>query len=62
MPVQALWSLRSINLRVIALHPSFVNLDLPRNASPISLISEPIGVNVFPFVIYKGGFSSILNK
>ena len=46
-PVEALWSLRSIDLRVIALHPSLANSHMPQNASLVSLISEPIRVNVF---------------
>ena len=57
MPVEALWSLRSINLRIIALHTSFVKLRMPQNASLIPLISEPIRANVFSFVIYKWGTS-----
>ena len=56
-PVEALWSLRSIDHRVIALHSSFVKLHMPQNASLILLISEPIRVNVFSFVIYKRGNS-----
>ena len=56
-PVEALWSLRSIDLRVIALHPSFVKLRMPQNASLVPLISEPIRVNVISFVIYKRGNS-----
>ena len=56
-PVEELWSLRSIDLRVIALHPSFVKLRMPQNASLVPLISEPIRVNVISFVIYKRGNS-----
>ena len=56
-PAEALWSLCSIDLRVIALHPSFVKLRIPQNASLIPLISEPIRVNIFSFVIYKRGNS-----
>ena len=56
-PIEALWSLRSIDLRVIALHPSFVKLRIPQNASLVPLISEPIRVNVISFVIYKRGNS-----
>ena len=55
--IEALWSLRSIDLRVIALHPSFVKLRMPQNASLVPLISEPIRVNVISFVIYKRGNS-----
>ena len=40
-PVEVLWSLRSIDLRVIALQPSFVNLRMPRNASLVPLTSKP---------------------
>ena len=50
-------SLRSIDLRVIALHPSFVNSRMPQNASLVPLISEPIRVNVFSFFIHKRGNS-----
>ena len=57
VPVEALWSLRSIDLRVIAFHPSFVNLRMPQNASLVPLISEPIRVDVFSFVIHKRGNS-----
>ena len=57
LPVEALWSLRSIDLRVIALHPSFVNSRMPQNASLVLLISEPIRVNAFSFVIHKRGKS-----
>ena len=57
IPVEALWSLRSIHLRVIALHPSFVNLRMPQNTSIVPLTSEPIRVNVFSFVTYKRGNS-----
>ena len=53
-PVEALWSLRSIDCRV---HPSFGKVRMPQNASLIVLISEPIRVNVFSFVIYKRGNS-----
>ena len=42
MPVQALWSLGSINLRVIALHPSFVKLRIPQSALLVPFIIEPI--------------------
>ena len=56
-PVEALWSLPSIDLRVIALHPSFVNSRMPQNASLVLLIIEPIRVNVFSFVIHKRGNS-----
>ena len=56
-PIEALWSLRSIDLRVMALHPSFVKLHMPQNASLVPLISEPIRVNVISFVIYKRGNS-----
>ena len=56
-PVEALWILRSIDLRVIALHPSFVNSRMPQNALLIPWISEPIRVNVFSFVIHKRGNS-----
>ena len=56
-PFEALWSLRSIDLRVIALHPSFVNSRMPQTASLVPLISEPIRVNVFSFVIHKRGNS-----
>ena len=56
-PIEALWSLRSIDLRVIALHPSFVKLRMPQNASLVPLISEPIRVNVISFVTYKRGNS-----
>ena len=47
-PFEALWSLCSIDLRVIALHASFVNLRMPQNVSLVQLISEPMRVNVFP--------------
>ena len=57
IPVEALWSLRSIHLRVIALHPSFVNSRMPQNALIVPLTSEPIRVNVFSFEIYKRGNS-----
>ena len=56
-PVEASWSLRSIDLRVIALHPFFVNLRMPQNASLVQLINEPIRVNVFSFVIHERGNS-----
>ena len=56
-PVDALWSLRSIDLTVMALHPFFFNLRMPQNASLIPLISEPIRVNVFSFVTRKRGNS-----
>ena len=56
-PVEVLWNLRSIDLRVIALHPSFVNSRMPQNASLVPLISEPIRVNVFSSVIHKRGNS-----
>ena len=56
-PVEALWSLRSIDLRVITLHPSFVKLRMPQNTSLVLLISEPIRVNVFSFVVYERGSS-----
>ena len=59
---QALWSLRSIDLRVIALHPSFMKLRMLQDASLVPLISEPIRVNVFSFVTYKRGIRSIPNK
>ena len=45
--VEALWSLRSIDLRVIAIHPSFVNMRMPRNTSLAPLKSDPMRVNVF---------------
>ena len=45
-PIEALWSLRSIDLRVIAHDPSFVKL-----------ISKPIRVNIISFVISKRGNS-----
>ena len=61
-PVEALWSLRSIDLRVIALLLSFVELRMLQNASLVSLISEPIRVKVFSFVVYKRGVRSIPNK
>ena len=54
MPIKLHWSLHNIDLRVIALHPSFVNLCMPKNASLVLLISEPIRVNVFSFVIQRG--------
>ena len=57
IPVEALWSLRSIDLRVIALHPSCVNSRMPQNASLVPWSSEPISVNVFSFVIRKRGNS-----
>ena len=56
-PIEALWCLRSIDLRVIALHPSFVKLRMPQNASLVPLISEPIRINVISLVIYKRGNS-----
>ena len=57
-PVQVLCSLRIVDLRVIALHRSFVNLRMPQNASLFPLISEPIRLNVFFFVICtRGGFA-----
>ena len=56
-PVKAHWSLPSIDLRVIALHPSCVNLRMPLNASLVPLTSKPIRVNVFSYVIYKEGNS-----
>ena len=56
-PVETLWSLRSIDVRVIARRPSFVKLRMPQNASFVPLINEPVRVNVFSFVIYKGGNS-----
>ena len=56
-PVEAPWSLRSIDLRVIALHQSFVNSRMPQNASLVLLFSKPIRVNVFSFVIHKRGNS-----
>ena len=56
-PAKALWSLRSIDLRVIALHPSFVNLRMPQNPLLVPLISKPIRVKVFSFVIHKRGNS-----
>ena len=56
-PADALWSLRSNDLRVIALHPSLVKLRMPQNASLVPLISAPIRVNIFSFVIYKRGNS-----
>ena len=59
IPAEALWSLRSIDLRVIVLHPSFVNSCMPQNSSLVPLTSEPIRVNVFSFVIIKGGIHSI---
>ena len=34
---------------------SFVTLRVPQNASFVQLISEPLRVNVFSFVIYKRG-------
>ena len=46
-----------MNLRVIALHPCFVNLHMPQKASLDLLISKPIRANVFFFVIYKRGNS-----
>ena len=49
-PAKALWSLRSINLRVTTLHPSFMILRMSQNASLVPLISEPIRVHVFSFV------------
>ena len=52
-PKQALWSLCSIDLWVIALHPSFVKLRMPQKASLVTLISEPIRVNVFSFVTWS---------
>ena len=56
-PVQALWSLRSIDLRVIAPHPFFVmKLRMPQNASLVPLISGPIRVSAF------SGIRSIPNK
>ena len=58
--VEALWSLRSIDLRVIALHLSIVKLRMPQNASLVPLISEPI--RVFPLWFTKGGVCSIPNK
>ena len=51
-PVQALWSLRCIDLRVITLHPSFVKLRMLKNASLVPLISARIRTNVVSFVIY----------
>ena len=56
-PVEALWSLRSIDLRVIALHPSFVDSRMPQNASLVPLISKPLRVNAVSFVIHKRGNS-----
>ena len=56
-PVEARWSLRSIDLRAITLHLSFVNLRMPQNAALVPLISEPIRVNVFSFLIHKRGNS-----
>ena len=53
IPVAALWSLHSINLRVIALHPSFVNLRMPQEALLVPLISEPTRVNIFSFLIHE---------
>ena len=50
--VEALWSLRSIDLGVIALHPSFVNLRMPQNASLVPLTSKPIRVDFLSFVIW----------
>ena len=50
-PVQALWNQRSIDLRFITLHPSFVKVNLPRSAWLVQLTSEPIRDNVFSFVI-----------
>ena len=47
--------------RLIALHPSFVNLCMPQNSSLVLLISEPIRVNDFFFVIDKSE-SSIPNS
>ena len=52
-PFEALWSLRSIDIRVIALYPSFVNSRMPQNASLVPLMSETIRINVFSFVIHK---------
>ena len=56
-PVQALWSLRSIDHRVIFLHHPSIKLRMPQNASLVPLIGEPIRVNAFFFVIYKRGNS-----
>ena len=58
MPDEGLWSLRNIDLRVIALHCSFVKLRMPQSTSLVPLISEPIRVNVFSFVVYKGAVGS----
>ena len=56
-PVQALWSVCSIDLRVIALYPSFVNLRMPQNTSLVQLIKEPIRFGVFSCMVYKQGSS-----
>ena len=50
--VQALLSISSIDRRVVALHPSFLKLRMPQNASPVLLISKPVRVSVFSFMIY----------
>ena len=52
-PVEALWSLRSIDLRVIALHLTFVKLRIPQNASLFLLISEPIRVNLRTYKTFQ---------
>ena len=49
--------MRSSVFRVFLLHFSFVNLRMPQNASLVLLISEPIRINFFSFVIYKIGSS-----
>ena len=51
MPTKALWNLCRIDLRVIALLLSLVNMRMPKNASLVPSISEPIRVKVFSFVI-----------
>ena len=59
-PVQALWSLRNIDLRVIAFHLFIVNLRMPQSVSLVLLINEPIRVNmvnIISFVIYNKGNS-----
>ena len=55
-PVQVLWSLRSIDFRVISLHLSFVKLCMSQNASLAPLISEPIRVVVI-VILFQFNFT-----
>ena len=62
IPVEALWSLRNIDPRVIALHPFFVKLRMPQTLRSSNWPASQSELTSFPLWFTRGGIRSIPNK